>query len=36
MSCGRLDASTLPATWKLRAPLGSSDTAMDEFIPSPT
>ncbi len=36
MSCGRLDASTLPATWKLRTPLGSSDTAIDEFIPSPT
>src|ERR1051326_8765123 len=36
MSCGRLDASTLPATWKLRPPVDSSDTAIDEFMPSPT
>src|SRR5689334_16502466 len=36
MSCGRLDASTLPATWKFRTPVDSSDTAIDEFIPSPT
>ena len=36
MSCGSLDASTLPATWKLRTPFDISDTAIDEFMPSPT
>ena len=35
MSCGSVDASTLPLTWKLRTPLPSSETAIDEFIPSP-
>ena len=29
MSCASVDASTFPATWKLRAPLGSSDTATE-------
>ena len=36
MSCGSLDASTLPLTWKLRTPFATSETAIDEFIPSPT
>ena len=36
MSCGSLDASTLPATWKFRTPFDSSETAIDEFMPSPT
>jgi hypothetical protein len=36
MSCGSLDASTLPLTWKLRMPPGSSETATEALMPSPT
>ena len=33
MSCGSLDASILPLTWKLRTPLSISVTATEAFSP---
>ena len=36
MSMGAVDASTLPLTWKVRTPVGHSETATEAFMPSPT
>ena len=35
MSCGSVDASTLPLMWKLRTPSLISVTATEAFMPSP-